>query len=249
MDSIFRTHIGNVRQINQDYGLITSLDDETMLVIVADGMGGHKAGEVASQIATQHIEAIIKESWPSNDWENVLLTAVEKTNEHIFTLSKQNSEYTGMGTTVEVGLLTKSRGLIAHVGDSRVYLFDQKGAKQLTEDHSLVFELYKSGQIPYEELETHPQKNVILRAIGTEPHIKIDLISFAWEDGGRVLFCTDGLFKHVSSEKIIHTFFAEKDISILADNLMNQALDLGGEDNITIAIVAHASVHHGGENT
>lgn len=247
LDSIFKTHTGRVRQINQDYGLIQRIDDETKLVIVADGMGGHKAGEVASQMATEIIRTSVEENWNQMSWEELLIDAINKANTYIFSQAKENSEYEGMGTTIEVGLLSEDRGLIAHVGDSRVYLYQNSSLYQLTEDHSLVYALYKSGQISLDEVKNHPQKNWILRAVGTEEAIEIDLHPFTWEAGDRILFCSDGLYKHMTHEMIAQFLQGPTPISVIGDQLINSALELGGDDNITLILAEKTFTQAGGE--
>lgn len=247
MDSSIKTHTGLVRQINQDYGLITKLDDATTLVIVADGMGGHKAGEVASKMVAELVQASVTEHWGTKNWEDLLLFAIQSANDQIYELSAQQSEYSGMGTTLEVGIMNTERGIVAHVGDSRSYLWQDATLRQLTEDHSLVYALYKSGQITFDEIETHPQKNVILRAIGTDPKTDIDIISFSWGKGDRIMLCTDGLFKHVTNAQISLHLRGQDTLSSIADQLIQNAIDLGGEDNITIAIVENSLPRAGGE--
>ncbi len=248
MHSSFKTHIGLVRQINQDYGLITKLDDATTLIIVADGMGGHKAGEVASKMATELVHSSVLEHWNTKSWESLLQSAIQTANEQIYTLASQEPDFSGMGTTIEVAIFNSEEGIIAHVGDSRVYMWQEATLHQLTEDHSLVYALYKSGQITHEEIETHPQKNVILRAIGTEQHIDVDLIDFSWSLGDRILLCSDGLFKHVNNERISEYLQKQETVDIIADQLIQHAVELGGEDNITIAIVENTMPHMGGED-
>lgn len=247
MNSIFKTHTGKVRQVNQDYGLVTQLDENTTLVIVADGMGGHKAGEVASKMATEFIEAIILEHWDQMSWPELLKYAVVQANEQIVAQGKREVELHGMGTTIEVGLLTNTQGILAHVGDSRVYLLRDSTLEQLTEDHSFVYALYKSGQIRFEEMHTHPQKNVIMRSVGTEDHLDVDLIEFSWDKDDRVLFCSDGLFKHVHHH-LLEEYMKESDsISNISDRLINKALEMGGDDNITLILVENTFPQEGGE--
>lgn len=237
MNSIYKTHTGWVRQVNQDYGMITQLDDDTTLVIVADGMGGHKAGEVASQMATEIIHSEIVKHWQQKSWEELLLHAVKRANVAIMAQGKEQLELEGMGTTIEVGLLSEKRGLIAHVGDSRVYLLLDSHLKQLTEDHSLVYALYKNGQITFDEITNHPQKNMILRAIGTDEEVEVDLIPFNWSIGDRILLCSDGLFKHVD-DPLITTYLQLPDsVADVGDKLIQKALDSGGDDNITLILV------------
>lgn len=247
MESVFKTHIGKVRQSNQDHGVIVPLDEETTLVIVADGMGGHKAGEVASQMATELIQKLIMEQWNKLDWSELLLQAIYEANEKLYTLAQNERELEGMGTTIEVGLLSRDQGLIAHVGDSRVYLLHNDELEQITEDHSLVYALYKSGQISYQEIETHPQKNLILRAIGTEPKIDVDIIPFTWTNGDRILLCSDGLSKHMSHELITSFLKDNRSVDQVADRMIQYVLDAGGDDNITIILVENTLPLAGGE--
>ncbi len=247
MNSIYKTHTGWVRQVNQDYGMIAQLDNETTLVIVADGMGGHKAGEVASKMAAEIIHSTILEYWQQKNWDDLLLFAIEKANATIITQGNSQSEYEGMGTTIEVGLLSENRGLIAHVGDSRVYLLLDSNLQQLTEDHSLVYALYKSGQITIDEVSIHPQKNMILRAVGTDEELEVDLIPFTWSSGDRILFCSDGLFKHMDNQLIATYMQMPDSVSDISEKLINTALEIGGDDNITLILVENTLPRLGGE--
>lgn len=247
MYSIYKTHTGLVRQVNQDYGMISQLDDETTLVIVADGMGGHKAGEIASQMAADIIHSEIVKHWQQKSWEDLLLHAVQQANITIIARGKDHVEFEGMGTTIEIGLLSQDRGLIAHVGDSRVYLLIDSNLKQLTEDHSLVYALYKNGQISLEEIANHPQKNVILRAIGTDDEIEVDFIPFTWRKGDRILFCSDGLFKYVDNAAISTYLQSSLSVADISDQLIQTALDRGGDDNITVILVENTLPRVGGE--
>jgi len=240
MNSIIKTHTGWVRQVNQDAGIIKHLDHDRLLVIVADGMGGHQAGEVASQMATQIIQEEVEAKWGTLAWEELLSQAVKQANVKIYERSKQSFELDGMGTTVIVGILGADQGLIAHVGDSRVYLSHASGFRQLTDDHSFVNILYKSGQITSEEARNHPQKNMLLRAVGTEAEIEVDLIPFAWSNGDRILFCTDGFSNHVSTERIADYLAAQKSVAQLGEEMLETALQLGGDDNITLVLVENA---------
>jgi serine/threonine protein phosphatase PrpC len=238
MKSTIKTHVGWVRQVNEDAGTVIRLDENTMLVIIADGMGGHKAGEVASQMAIEIIGYEIQSNWNNGEWQEILLNAVEKANQQIYHHAKHNPEQEGMGTTIEVGLLSAKEGLLAHVGDSRVYLYHENELKQLTDDHTLVYALYKNGQITMEEAQKHPQKNMILRALGTEEEVEIDLIPFSWNIGDRILFCTDGFSNHVGLGRIKQDLEkASVSVHEIGERLLKTALELGGDDNITFVLV------------
>lgn len=235
-----KSHIGCVRQINEDYFACTVDLEGRVLAIVADGMGGHQAGEIASRLA---VERILKElqnldsGLDSEDEREKLMNAVLLANEEVFTYGEAHPECNGMGTTVVVTLLGPTGGVSAHIGDSRLYHYGTNGLAVKTEDHTLVQELMKNGQITIEEAAVHPQRNVIMRALGTEKDVLIDLGHFTWEQGDVVLLCSDGLSNKVHTDVMEEWLCKPVTLQEQVDGMIQYALDAGGEDNITLIAV------------
>lgn len=244
MRSVGRTDIGLVRKINEDSFLCEKLEgvDNTYLYIVADGMGGHNAGEVASSMAVQETTSYIKQNFEKitsgdEDILDLIRKAVLRANDIIYKTSLIESNCTGMGTTLSMALIKDNAMYAGHVGDSRIYLIRDKEIKRLTEDHSLVAELIKNGSIKPEEAKNHPQKNVITRALGTEYTLDVDVFRYELKDGDYMLFCTDGLSNLVSESEIMASIKNAKDIDEASEVLMDKAKEKGGFDNITVIII------------
>jgi protein phosphatase len=241
MEHAAKTHIGLVRRINEDeYSLLTDLGT-FRVAIVADGMGGALAGEIASSIAVEVVSRELRSRLAGKSIEEVsydlsdfLVEAILKANEEIFQRGNSASSMSGMGTTIVVSVVTEDNVTMAFIGDSRGYLIGRDYIKQLTDDHSLVNELYKHGQLTEEEVTSHPQRNIITRAVGTEGAVQVDLISTSWQTGQIVLLCTDGLTDLVSNEEIMQIVNEEGTLPEKVDKLIQKALDGGGNDNITV---------------
>lgn len=238
---VFLTDRGRVRSHNEDNGGIFVNKDGTMLAVVCDGMGGHQAGEVASEKAVSHIKEMWEETTkisspdPAEIW---LKTFVLQANQSLFEYANSHEECQGMGTTIVAAIIGDSFVTLAHVGDSRIYLISEEGAKQLTEDHTFVNELVKTGQISREDAEHHPRKNVILQALGTEGTVKIDIKTITYDDPGYILLCSDGLTDKVNDREIVEVMNnGNQAISSKAEELIRRANHYGGEDNITVAIL------------
>lgn len=235
-----KSHVGRVRQINEDYYACVADLNGRVLAIVADGMGGHQAGDIASRLA---VERIVKElrhldgQLDAEDAREQLMNAVLLANREVYDYAVNHPECSGMGTTVVAALLGESSVITAHIGDSRLYFYNADGLVMKTEDHSLVNELLKSGQITEEEASVHPHRNVIMRSLGTEPDVLVDLGQFEWSEGDVVLICSDGLTNKVGHASLEN--WLQKQISLQAkvDGLVQEALDAGGEDNITLVAV------------
>lgn len=245
MEGIYQTDVGQVRPHNEDNGAIVEDQIGQMLAFVADGMGGHQAGDLASLMAKE----MLVDQWSENDSELFspkdaeawLLNTVEQVNEQIYQHSLTNKECEGMGTTLVAAIITKDFVSFSNVGDSRIYLFQEDILKQITEDHSLVQELVRSGQITAEEAMVHPRKNVVLRALGTEATVKVDVESLEWEEGSVLLLCSDGLTDKLSDEILQNMLQNEESLSLISNVLVKKANELGGEDNITLALVSNRS--------
>lgn len=240
MESAFKTDVGQVRQHNEDHGGIFENRDGSLLAVVADGMGGHQAGDVASEMTSTYL----REKWieshglvtPSSV-EEWLSDAIKNINDRLYNHAIEFPQCQGMGTTLVTAVCTEQFVTIAHIGDSRGYLLNDLGLIQKTEDHSLVNELVKSGQISTLEAEHHPRRNVLLRALGTEKAIKFDVVTITWEAGDYVILCSDGLSNKVSEDELYELIKKEISIEEKVDELVQLANERGGEDNITLAIV------------
>lgn len=244
MMSVFKTDQGKVRHHNEDNGGIFVNRKGDRLAVVADGMGGHKAGDVASKLAA----GLLEERWKETDdvetpaaAEKWFADHVSDINQAIYEHALANKECEGMGTTLVGAICTERFATIVNIGDSRCYMLNESGFSQLTEDHSLVNELVKSGQISKEDAEHHPRKNLLLKAMGTEKHVDMDLKTITFEDGDMLLLCSDGLSNKLSGNEISDILSQPGALEAKADELIRQANQNGGEDNITIAIVEYAA--------
>ena len=225
------TDVGRVRSTNEDCGAV--LDENTC--IVADGMGGHAAGEVASRVLVEEVRKCLAGVPVEEVNEESLKDALHKGNHVILEMAKEHSEYEGMGTTATILHSTTDRAVWAHVGDSRIYLYRRGAFKQMTKDHSYVESLVERGTITQEEARRHPRKNVLLRAVGVEENIDVDTGSFDLQQGDKLLLCTDGLTNMLSDREIAEILLEKEGDP--ARKLMERALAAGGTDNVT-AIVA-----------
>lgn len=244
MNGYFLTDQGKVRNHNEDSGGVFKNDFGQILAVVADGMGGHRAGDVASELATSHIHKMWQEAdelQTPDESEQWLEEAVGSVNREIKSYAEEHDDCYGMGTTIVAAVCTKSFTTIAHIGDSRCYMANPYGFKQVTEDHSLVNELVRSGQITEEQAEHHPRKNVLLKALGTEYEISADIHTLEFEKGDRLLLCTDGLTNKVQDEELAELKDFEEEWSIFCQRLIDLANERGGEDNITLAVVHYDS--------
>lgn len=242
MKTAFRTDVGQVRTINEDRAIVGQLPCGLVMAVLADGMGGHQAGEVASQSAVDLLAGELsglEGSLTPDELRERVLSAIAKANAEVYGQSVSRSDLTGMGTTLVVALAEPGRVIIAHVGDSRAYLLHGGELVQLTEDHSLVNELVRSGQISPEEAKGHPRRNVLTRALGTEPNVVPDVRELEWSAGDLLLLCTDGLTNMIDETAIFHTLRGEGDLKSKADSLVDQALKAGGDDNITVILVGN----------
>lgn len=239
VETFYLSDRGKVRQHNED--CVGVFENEAgVLAIVADGMGGHLAGDVASQMAISTFKTF---------WEHVTLIdspieaeawfteKVAEVNKAIYEHSLTNPECQGMGTTIVGAIITSNFATIGHIGDSRCYLLNSCDYKQVTQDHSLVNELVRSGQISKEDAEHHPRKNVLLRALGTEQTVELDVSTIEFEGEDVLLLCSDGLSNKVSDETMKEELSNSNPLSEKAKTLVQLANDNGGEDNISIVIV------------
>jgi protein phosphatase len=223
------TDVGRVREGNEDAYLV---DDAMGLVAVADGMGGHRAGEVASATALEALRSAITHGRP-------LRESMQDANEAVFTKSLTDEELRGMGTTLTAAtLVTGGTVLVGHVGDSRAYLLHDGELRQVTVDHSLVEELVREGRLTADEAAVHPQRSIITRALGVDASVEVDVYPVELAPGDRLLLCSDGLTGMVQAETIAGTLRREEDPARAAAALIDAANVAGGEDNITAVVVA-----------
>jgi protein phosphatase len=220
------TDPGRTRRHNEDAYVI-----EPPLFAIADGMGGAQAGEVASRLAT----AALKEAGANGGGERRIADLIQEANRRVYDRSSSDPNTSGMGTTITVALVEDDRVAFGHVGDSRAYLIRDAQMEQLTEDHSLVNELLKTGKLSREEAETHPQRSVITRALGTDPDVDVDTFSVRAENGDLFLLCSDGLTDMVSESSILDVVERNRDnIDGALRALVKAANRGGGQDNITV---------------
>jgi len=268
ISSAARTHPGKIRQVNED-SVFTFIrpaknEDALGLLLVADGIGGHKAGDIASKLATTTIFESL--SWflekdqtqdtrpihsspelDSNNFiEKRLRRAVETANQKIFEYAQNNPEKAGnMGTTITSALIWKHSVVIAHVGDSRAYLFRNGILHQLTEDHSFVGQLIRRGQLPYEAYYEHPRRNVITRALGQFPDVQIDIRTDTIQSGDLLLLCSDGLWEMIRDKKISEYLEKTENLEETVNYMIDEAIANGGPDNISIVLgkITTANTH------
>jgi protein phosphatase len=220
------TDPGRKRRRNEDSYLM-----EPPLFAIADGMGGAQAGEVASRLAT----AALKESDSNTGGEQRIVDLIQEANRRVYDRSSTDPNTSGMGTTITVALVEDEQVAFGHVGDSRAYLIRDASMEQLTEDHSLVNELLKTGKLSQEEAEAHPQRSVITRALGTDPDVDVDTFSVSAQTGDLFLLCSDGLTDMVPEGSILDVVERNRaDINAALRALVKEANRGGGQDNITV---------------
>lgn len=230
----YRTEIGR-RKTNQDY-FFTPEGNDRPVVIVADGMGGHRAGNVASLVAVDSIHEYVESSEQKRPLI-MLQHAVSYANQRIYEIASTDEECAGMGTTVVIAYAEEEKFTFANVGDSRIYLFDGQQLRQLTRDHSLVEELVQSGVITRRQAAMHPQKNILTRAVGTSQYVKADTGTIRWNRGDVLMLCSDGLHGSVPKEDMENILKNHSDLLEACDVLTETALDNGSSDNITVVLV------------
>ena len=228
------TDIGKVREGNEDSFLI-----EPPLYAVADGMGGHRGGEVASQLALVTVEQLFRQG------QGTLAEQVREANRAVFERSSEDRKVTGMGTTLTAAAVRGNEVHLVHVGDSRAYLLRAGALRQLTEDHTLVGRMLKAGEITEAEAEVHPHRNVLTRALGTEPDVSVDERDVGMLDGDRLVLCSDGLTNMVTESQIQAILESTTDAQEAADRLVRAANRAGGVDNITVVVLDLLDDDHG----
>lgn len=232
------TDTGLVRPHNEDNFFCLDLPQGTLFV-VADGMGGHDAGEIASEVAVAVVCQAVRKGVEQNQEPQALLQhAVQEANAAV--RWEGNSRGTSMGTTLSVAYVAGSNAYIANVGDSRVYWIENGSIRQITEDHSLVAKMVAAGKLTKEEARKHPKSNLLYRTIGTDDLVKVDTFRMVLKKGGNLLLCTDGLWGEISDANIHQIFAESRDLKKTCAKLVKTANDNGGMDNIT-ALVARVT--------
>lgn len=238
-----KTSKGRIRDINQDSYYI-SPNNKYPLFIIADGMGGHKAGEIASKMAVDIISSILENELKTlyvddNYIVNSIRNSIWRANIEIYKKSLEKNECSGMGTTLTLAWDINDKIYIGHVGDSRAYLLRNNILYQITEDHSLVEELIKNGSISREEAKNHPQKNIITRAVGTSKEIEADVVVKEKLKGDIFLLCTDGLTNMLNDDEIKELLLGNEDIQKACEHLVELSNDKGGFDNISVVAIKY----------
>ena len=237
------TDIGMQRKENQDRIYLSDKLDDIKLFIVADGMGGANAGGVASSMAIEYVKKSIIEKFEEVKEDRDLLLdlirdSIVGANKYIYDESKQNPEYAGMGTTIVVAIVYKNKVFIGHVGDSRIYRIRKHIIRQLTKDHSYVQVLVQNGTITKEEAENHPQKNMLVKALGCEETVEPDVMVKGFLKDDILLMCTDGLTNMIRASEIFEEIMAGKEnLENICNNLISHSKKNGGYDNISVILI------------
>ncbi|MGL5647533.1 MAG: Stp1/IreP family PP2C-type Ser/Thr phosphatase [Clostridium sp.] len=228
----YKSDVGCTRSLNEDYCGLYEVENYGVYVI-ADGMGGHNAGEIASKMAVEKIIEFIRDTIDIH-LEESLKIAIEKANEEIYNYARRADELQGMGTTITALLRLGKKIVIANVGDSSCFGIIEDKMIKLTKDHSLVQQLVDMGSISYEQAKKHPNRNIITRALGTDLDLEVDTFMFDEGEYEKYLLCTDGLTNEVSDEEINKILIEEKENP--CEKLVEKAKEHGGKDNITVML-------------
>ena len=234
------TDIGSVREQNQDDYYIEQVEPDLGLAIVCDGMGGARAGNIASQLAVQTFLETAKSS-PPQEWraepEALLHSAAQQANTAVYTMAGREPECRGMGTTMVAALVVGQNAYILNIGDSRCYLVQPDGIRRLTRDHSVVEDLVTRGKITPEQARQHPQKNLITRALGAEAQLRADLYRQALSPGDALLLCSDGLSNVVTEQEVLYEVLHGGPTEDCCRRLLDIALLRGAPDNVTAVLL------------
>ena len=235
------TDPGCTRPQNQDTYQLETLDKNSLLCVVCDGMGGAKSGNIASTLAADVFTQEVKRSWKSgmdaHDAEQMLRGAVKLANFTVYDQAQQFEEFAGMGTTLVAALISNKQAVIVNVGDSRAYHIDTDGIRQVSVDHSLVQMMVQRGELTQEQAKHYPGKNLITRAIGTEPVVMCDVFHRKLDRGDCLLLCSDGLSNQIDDQEILFEVVHGLDKSKCCQRLLEIAKKRGAPDNVTSALV------------
>jgi len=233
-----RTHIGKVRQLNEDSLFV---DEKSGVFVVADGMGGHNAGDVASTIAIE----VVSETLMNNNFNGAIkpldkvVESIKLANSKIYQKAKDDTACLGMGTTCTVAHIREDIMYIGHVGDSRLYILREDQLKQVTQDQTLVESLVRDGKITREEAKIHPKRNMLLNAVGTDAELEVDRHEVTLINGDTVLICSDGLNGLIEDHQIKATLQKSAEAEEICNSLIDMANDRGGYDNITAVVIKY----------
>lgn len=235
-----KSDIGRVREMNQDYYYISNSLDQIQIYILADGMGGYNGGEIASSLAVQSAKSYIESNFKDIDKNResimqLIGSCIEYANMVVYERAKQNEELKGMGTTLEICLIYNNNAYIGHVGDSRIYRIRKGTIRKLTQDHSYVQKLLKEGTITKEQAAHHPQKNMLLKALGCNAFVEPDVLVRGFLKDDILVMCSDGLTNLVEQNVILEK--ANANIEYATKELVDLANENGGYDNITVVII------------
>lgn len=236
MKTFAKTDVGIVREVNQDYVFASAepIGNIPNLLVVADGMGGHKAGEVASSFVVETLKEEILQSDEVGP-EAIIKTAIETANRKLIEKARADSRLTGTGTTLVVATVIENTLYFANIGDSRLYLLNDE-IKQLSRDHSFVQEMVRLGGLKVEEAKNHPDKNIITRAVGAKEKIEIDFFEYRLKKEDIILMCTDGLSNMVEADEILSIVKRSRDVVEAVEQLIERANYNGGRDNIGVVV-------------
>lgn len=229
------TDIGNYRETNEDF-VDFDIQKDYGFYIICDGIGGHRAGEVASREAVELIKNYIREFYNRSIAPQILESAIQKANHEILRMSHENEEYSGMGTTITCALDVGNEVYLAHAGDSSAYLIKGGRIEKLTRDHSLVQEMVDKGTLRPEDMTRHPSKNIITRSLGTTNDLKLDLMEVSREHFDYMLLCTDGLTDFVTKDEMLEAHLNEPNNKKFVEMMVNLAKERGSKDNISLLI-------------
>ncbi len=234
------TDIGLRREENQD-AVRCEYFGHNLLAVVCDGMGGERAGKEASNIAVeeffQRFSADYSENLSDEEIRKLLINSISAANTVIYTKARFDFKNFGMGTTCVAAYVNSKTAFIVNVGDSRAYLIADNGLHRITTDHNVASLLYEQGKISEAEVDTHPQRHMLIRAVGVEKTVSADTFLLDYDDKISLLLCSDGLSGYCSDDEI-YNVISESDFDDVADKLVNLALDKGGRDNITVAVIS-----------
>lgn len=240
MDLYARTDKGKVRKENQDSCYVFEHDEDVALLVVCDGMGGHKAGNVASSLAATVFAGEVQEGLANAKVTGAVCSlmkgALRSANSAVFELSRSEPECRGMGTTVVSAVVMGADATVMNVGDSRAYHITGTTIRQVTRDHSVVEDMIRRGDITREESRTHPSKNLITRAVGTVPEVEADFFSVALREGDALILCSDGLSNLLTEDEILSLETRSATAEDAAGRLVELALNRGAPDNVTAAV-------------
>lgn len=238
MKTFSMTDIGRRREMNQDYMYTseTAVGKLPNLFLVADGMGGHKAGEYASRFTVEKVAESISES-TQEEPVAILKEAIVQANRRLNAEAVLDPAKSGMGTTVVAATVTGNVLHVANVGDSRLYIIDHDAIRQITRDHSLVEEMVRLGEMDKADAKDHPDKNIITRAVGVMPEIAVDFFEVELKPGDQILMCSDGLTNMIEDDEIRKIVLGQRDIVEKAEKLIETANENGGRDNITVVLI------------